>query len=410
MSAIKYWIWLSTRGTVPGERAHYLLERFGTPEGAYAAEEEAYQRLDLPRSVRKGLMDKSLEGAEKILEDCDNLGLRLLTIQDTEYPERLRQIHDPPVLLYIKGRLPRMDEEAAVAMVGARKASPYGITVAQQLGMQLAQQGAVLVSGIARGIDGSAITGALRGGGRVVSVLGNGHDVIYPWEHENMYEDVAATGALVSEYPPGTRPEGHHFPVRNRIISGLSLGVVVVEADVRSGALITARLALDQSRDVFAVPGNIDAPMSRGTNELIFKGEAKLIRTAQDILEEYRYLYPHRIPQKPPLPEDVVRARLVKPDRLAVPKAAAPVEKPVGLPVIRLAERPEEFTDDETCLLLALEGRCLTPDELAETSGIPVRRVLSCLTMLQVRQYVGEEPGKRFVPLVKLIPANPGGD
>lgn len=405
MSALKYWIWLTTLGNTPGEFAPFLLEYFGSPEAAYAAGEEEYDCIpNLPRLIREGLCKKSLDGAEKILEDCDQLGLRLVTMQDTEYPERLRHIHNPPCLLYVKGRLPRIDEEVAVAMVGARRCTPYGETTARTLGLQLARQGAMVISGTAQGIDAAAVSGALRGGGTVVSVLGNGADVIYPKNHLSLYEDVAASGALVGEYPPGTRPAGHHFPVRNRIISGLSLGVVVVEADVRSGALITARLALDQGRDVFAVPGNIDAPMSRGANGLISRGEAQLVLSAETILEEYRYLYPHRIPGNAPLPETVVQARLGQekpPER--EPKDAPPplAEKP--LPAISLEKQPEAFTDDEICLLRALEGRSLTPDELTEGTGIPVRRVLSALTMLQVRQMVREAPGKRFAPLIQLL-------
>ena len=405
MSALKYWIWLTTRGNTPGAYAPLLLEYFGSPEAAYAAGEEEYDQIsNLPRAIRDGLCQKSLDGAEKILEDCDKMGLRLLTIRDTEYPERLRQISDPPCLLYVKGRLPRIDEEAAIAMVGARRCTPYGETAAGKLGLQLARQGALVVSGTARGIDIAALTGALRGGGKVVSVLGNGVDVIYPRNHQSLYEDVAAVGALLGEYPPGTPPEGRHFPVRNRIISGLSLGVVVVEADTRSGALITARLALDQGRDVFAVPGNIDAPMSRGTNELIYRGEAKLVRSADHILEEYRYLYPHRIPTKAPLPESVVQSRLEREKQPEEASQAAPSpEEGHTVPAISLAEQPEAFTDDEVCLLRALDGRSLTPDELAENTGIPVRRVLSALTMLQVRRMVREEPGKRFAPLVQLL-------
>ena len=193
-------------------------------------------------------------------------------MQDADYPVRLRNIFEPPSLLYVKGQLPVIDEEVAVAMVGTRKASPYGVEAAEKIAYGLSRQGAVVISGAAAGVDSASHRGALRAGGKTIAVLGNGLDVVYPAENEWLYRDIAASGALISEYPPGTAAESWHFPVRNRIISGLSLATVVVEAPEKSGALITANTALEQGRDVFAVPGPIDAPMSRGCNRLIADG------------------------------------------------------------------------------------------------------------------------------------------
>ncbi len=218
----------------------------------------------------------------------------ILTMQDAAYPNRLRGIYDPPVLLYGRGALPLFDEEAAIAVVGTRSCTPYGVAVAEEFGYEMAKQGALVVSGMARGIDAAAQRGALRAGGLTAAVLGGGVDVVYPAENRRLYEDIAAVGVLLSEYPPGTEPRSGHFPVRNRIMSGLTLASVVVEAPPRSGALITAHLALDQGRDVFAVPGPITAEASRGCNELIREG-AGLASCAWDILGEYEARFPLRL-------------------------------------------------------------------------------------------------------------------
>ena len=410
MSAVKYWLWLTTRGQMPGMFAAKLLEHFGTPERAYFAGEAECEAVEtVPKSVREALQDKDLSHVETILNDCETLNIRILTIQDTEYPERLRQLNDAPVVLYVRGNLPRMDEEAAIAVVGARDATPYGTLTAEKLGLGLAQQGAVVVSGSARGVDSAALRGALKGGGRVVSVLGNGIDVIYPWNNGDLYDDVAAAGALVSEFPPGTPPEGKNFPIRNRIIAGLSLGVTVVEGTMRSGSLITARWALEQDRDVFAVPGNIDAPMSRGPNQLIRRNEARLITDAREILEEYEHLFPAKLRPKAPLSPETEEARLNagrKPPEEPKRRKAPPKEEPKpeeNRLVIDLTQAPDSLTDDEAAVLRALQGEIqCTADDLVERTGLPARRILSALTLLQVRQLVTEDTGKRFSTAVVL--------
>ncbi len=413
MSSLRHWIWLSTRSHTPGQYAARLLETFGSPEGVYHADEGAYEALDLPAKVKTALLDKNLRESDKILADCEKLGIWVLTIQDAGYPDRLRQIDTPPVVLYGRGTLPQMDEEAAVAIVGARKASPYGISAARKLGHDLARAGAVLVSGSAWGVDQAALQGAIQAGGKVVSVLGNGIDVIYPQGGQTLYEDVTRSGALLSEYPPGTEPKGHHFPVRNRLIAGLSLGVVVAEGTETSGSLITARWALEQGRDVFAVPGSIDSPMSRGPNGLIRRGEAMLIQDAWDILEEYQFLYPAKLIPRQPLPQQAEEARLASepiketqpaPKRVAENTARVP-EKPreADILVVDLRREPEAFTDDEAAILRTLQARgTLTPDDLTEATGIPTRRILSALTLLQIRRLVREETGKKFTTQVLL--------
>lgn len=273
MSNLKYWLWLTSRVGVSGQGMAELLSHFGTPESAYFADRHAYESVaGLSEKARRSFQDKSLSRVDQILGDCDRLGIRIMTIQDAIYPERLRAIHQPPLVLYWKGRDIAVDNEAAVAVVGTRSATPYGVRIAEQLGLDLTRAGALVVSGIAEGIDAAAVRGALKAGGPVISVLGGGIDFIYPRFHRDLYADVAAAGALVSEYPPGTESRSSHFPVRNRIISGLSLGVAVVESPRTGGSLITAGHALDQDREVFAVPGPADAPNSVGTNRLIQEG------------------------------------------------------------------------------------------------------------------------------------------
>ena len=219
MSGLKYWIWLAELPGLRSQTRLALLEHFGDPENIYCADAgEILLVENMTREQAAVLENKSLSNAEKILGECRRLRLRVLTLQDADYPDRLRNIYDPPCVLYVRGHMPAMDEEVAVAVVGTRDATPYGVQCADKIAGQLAAGGAVVVSGLARGIDSVAIRGALRSGGVTVGVLGCGVDVIYPPENRYLYEDVAAACALISEYPPGTEAKGTHFPVRNRII------------------------------------------------------------------------------------------------------------------------------------------------------------------------------------------------
>ncbi len=409
MSELKYWLWLTSRRGASGQGLMELLSHFGTPESAYFADRQAYEQLGgLPEAARRSLEEKSLAGVDKILGDCDRLGIRIMTIQDAIYPARLRAIHQPPLVLYWKGREIAVDEEAAVAVVGTRTATPYGVRMAGQLGLDLTRAGALVVSGIAEGIDAAAVRGALKAGGPVISVLGGGIDVVYPRSHRDLFADVAAAGALVSEYPPGTETRGSHFPVRNRIISGLSLGVVVVESPRTGGSLITAGHALDQDREVFAVPGPVDAPNSVGTDRLIQEGAAKLIFDAGDVLCEFADRFPERFGRAVPLPEEAREQRLESRSSAPVRRSAAPdpeqkeLDDPVNLEYIDWKDYKNKLTDDQRDILLALERGPQVADDLVERTQIPARRVLAALTILQVQGFVAEESGKRFRALVRL--------
>ena len=393
MAALKYWIWLTTVPGLTNRSRLQLLAHFSSPEDVYYADTEEAMTAGLSREQANRLADRSLERSETILADCAKKELFVLTMDDAAYPARLRNIFDPPVLLYGKGAMPLFDEEAAVAVVGTRGATPYGIHSAEELSYEMAKDGALIVSGMARGIDAAAHRGALRAGGFTAAVLGCGVDIAYPEPNRRLYEDIAATGVILSEYAPGTTPEGWRFPARNRIISGLIVATLVVEAPERSGALITARTALDQGRDVFAVPGPIDAPESRGCNQLIRSG-AGLVARAWDLLEEYEYRFPHRLHaaagKMPPPPEETTEV---------VPGEAEKVET---LPTMT-REQLRGLTEDQLRVMRALSAdRPMLTDELAEEIQIPVRRVLASLTILEIDGFVRQSGARCFVRTAEL--------
>ncbi len=393
MSALKYWLWLAELRGLKNQTRLALLRHFGTPEDVFYADAgEILLTEGITREQAAILEDHRLDTADRILADCQRLDLRLLTIQDAEYPGRLKNIYDPPCLLYVKGRLPAFDEEVAVAVVGTRKATPYGISSAEKLGYGLAKGGALVVSGLAKGIDAAATRGALRSGGITVGVAANGLDVRYPYENRYLYEDVAAAGVLLSEYPPGTEPLKTNFPVRNRILSGLSVATLVVEAPERSGALITADTAVEQGRDVFAVPGPIDAPNSVGCNRLIHDG-AVLTANAWDLLQEYEARFPDKLRREEARKE---------PEKLGYEARQKEEPRPVP-PSLRLSDLEVSLTDDQIALLRALsDEEPIQVDDLIEQTGIPTRRVLSALTLLEIEQYVQQHSGKHYTRAVTL--------
>ena len=371
---LKYWVWLAELPRLKGPFRLALLRHFGSPEDIFFADrEELLLAEDVPPGQAELALNRDLSAADRILADCQRLGQRILTIQDAEYPQRLRNIFDPPLVLYVKGRMPVMDEEAAIAVVGTRECTPYGTACGERLGRELAASGAV-------------------------GVTGGGLDVVYPPENGDLYADVAARGVLLSEYPPGSPPDKAHFPVRNRIMSGLSVAALVVEAPGHSGALITARLALEQGREVYAVPGPIDAPDSVGCNRLIRDG-AGLAAEGWDILRDFQERFPEKLrparklPAWTPLPT----RRRAEPRRK--PESAPEPEK---APALRAVSR-EGLTDDQIALLGVLEPEGpVQVDDLIESTGIPARRVSSALTMLEIDGCVRQHDGKRYTRTVAL--------
>ncbi len=402
MAELKYWLWLTTRKGLGPAGALAVLDHFITPERAFYGEKEDFDTLPLSPFARQSLLDKSMDEPNKILGDCDQMGLRIMTFQDADYPQRLRQISVPPAVLYIKGKVFRFDEEPAIAVVGMRKCSLRGREWAERFGMELASSGALVVSGIAEGVDCHAIRGALKAGKPAVSVLAGGVNVVFPYENRFLYQDVAAAGALISEYPPGTPHKGDHFPLRNRILSGLCLGVLAMECEPQGGTMLTVNHALEQGREVYAVPVGLDEKRARGTNHLIRDAKAKLVENAGDILTDYVDRFPARLAHLAPLPQSVVSARLSgdKPRQAPAQKAREP--EPPKRELVPRGQQKDRFTDDELAILAAAAKSALTADEIVERTQIPAKRVLSALTMLQVQGALEERPGRRFFALVEL--------
>jgi len=368
------WVALKSVEGVGSVAFRNLLEVYGTPRRVFEAPlADLEQTAGLNHRTARNIKDfRDWERARAEIDRAESEGVSILTSRDPAYPERLRRIYDPPPLLYIRGSLEGAD--VPVAVVGSRNASPYGRYVTERLCRELAQRGATVVSGLARGIDTCAHRGALAGRGRTIAVMGCGIDVIYPPENRKLYGQIAAAGAVVTEYPFGTEPDRPHFPARNRIISGLSLGVLIVEAGEKSGSLITARCALDQGREVFAVPGAIDLPGSRGTNGLLRQG-AKLVEGVEDILEEI-------LPQlgRPPAP---------------VPQAATqPSPRRGGTRTNEPGREP--LTEEESRLLGFMTETPQDADTLINRTGLAAAEALSLLLALELKGYILQLPGKRF--------------
>ena len=410
-----HWIWLTQRKWLGDRLRLQILRQFGDPEAVYTASD--YSMVEgLTREGLLALQDKDLSGAEKILEECLEKQVSVLTIQDALYSGRLRNIPDPPLVLYYRGRVPELDTTAVIGVVGTRKASDYGLSAAAGLGAQLGEGGAVVVSGLAKGIDGLAMRGALSKGGTVVGVLGCGPDLVYPAANRELFAKVERYGWLVSEYPPGTPPNRGNFPRRNRIISGLSSGVLVVEAPSRSGALITAGLAGDQGRDVFVVPGRIDSETCQGSNALLRDG-AGAVFSGWDILSEYAALYPDRI-RKPkdsgeksrkttrpgdgePEAEALVTPEKESPSRTKSGEKPqqphkshnSPIDNRVSGPYIDINDLLAGCSPQQQKILLALKDGPCRIDTVVEQTGIDTRQVLSALTMLEIRGLIRRHPG-----------------
>ena len=401
---LAHWIWLATRSGIGVRSALALLRAFPDIESLYGARAEDYVQAEgVDSKCLDALCDKSLSEANRILGSCLEKGIHVLTYQDAAYPTRLKHIPDPPLTLYYQGNLPDFDAEPAVAVVGTRRASAYGCMTARRMGYQIARCGGLVVSGAAGGVDTLAMKGALLAERPVVGVLGNGLDVIYPRSNRDLYRDVACRGCLISEFPPGTPPLGRNFPRRNRIISGLCCGVVVVEAPEKSGALITAQLALDQGRDVFAVPGNVDAACSAGSNGLLREG-AIVAQSGWDVMEEYQSLFPEKVGPwsgktlRSSYPREL--AELREPPYHFAQETPINSEKNVdnedGKPYSELQELMSTLSDDERAVTSCLTDALRHVDDVIAGSGLPAARVLASLTLLEVKGLVVRHPGKFY--------------
>jgi DNA processing protein len=374
---MKDWIALNMTPGVGSRVTARLLEHFGSAEAIFDAPRRELALLRLPLETVESIVSRELHArAETEIESVRKLGGDILVLDDGVYPALLRETYDPPVVLYVKGAWAECLERPCVAIVGSRRCSTYGQNAALMLSRELAQRGVTIISGLARGIDAAAHRGALEAGGRTVAVMGTGLDQVYPRDHRKLTDEILNhAGALVTQFPLSTPPVSENFPYRNRVISGLSLGVVVIEAAENSGSLITARLAMEQNREVFAVPGNITSRNSFGTNYLIKGAGAKLVQQWQDVAAE--------------LPPEIAAQLLPPPGRKSRKK---------GELVDQLALSPPDLSGDERAVfkLLATD----TPmqiDALAEGTKLSITQLTRALLNLEMRELIRALPGMCFV-------------
>lgn len=362
------WLALALTPGLAARLSARVLRQFGSPEGVFRASRGDLEACHLPEETTKAILKKTAFGrAEKELAGVRKVaGCSLLNWTEPEYPQTLLQIYDPPVLLYVRGD-PQVLNLPSIGVVGTRKPTIYGTQMAQRLGRDLAARGLVIVSGLARGIDAIAHQGSMDAHGRAIGVLGTGIDVCYPKENKKLYEKVLERGVIISEFPLRTHPAPENFPVRNRIVAGLPLGVVIVEGAQYSGSLITARLAMEFGREVFGVPGNVTQPVSFAPNQLIKQG-AKLVTNAEDVIEEL------------PTP---VRAALVQ------------AEKPEAEQRNLLAGAALKGSEKKLYELLNADEP-VHIDDIVERSGLNSSDVLATLFTLEMQGIVRQLPGKQF--------------
>lgn len=355
-----YYIALTMVKDIGPISAKSLLSHFKSPKDVFNSTIEELASCNEIGLKKAGFIKKFKEWdkIDKIIKKLERHDVKLIRYVDEQYPENLKELDDAPIVLYCKGTFTKRDE-IAIAIIGSRNMTEYGRTNAHRLSYGLASAGVTIVSGFARGIDTVAHQGALNAGGRTIAVLGSGLDIIYPSENVRLYEKISQYGCLLSEYPFGTPPEKHNFPRRNRLISGISIGVIVVEAAANSGSLITAQCALDQNREVFAVPGSVNSVLSQGTNNLIKKG-AKLVQHADDIIEEL-------LPQLKNL-------------------VAKEGHKEISL----------EFNDKEKAILSSLDYKPIHIDEIVRKARISVDELLVLLLNLEIKGFIKQKEGKRF--------------
>ncbi len=398
-----YWIWYAQLSGISLTQKLALLEHFRDPEEIYHLDRKVLERIPgITKKHLEGLQNKDLSQAQAILAECEEKGIRILVYGEENYPNRLRNTYDPPLVLYVKGVLPDWEQMPVIGIVGTRKATPYGLNTALRFGRQIAACGALVVSGGAFGIDTMAMQGALDAGRPVVGVLGCGVDVVYPKSNQELFSLVTENGCLLSEYPPKTAPAHFHFPERNRIISGISNGLLVVEAPEKSGALITAERAMEQGRDVFAVPGNVDVPSCAGSNALL-QEQAIAALSGWDVVKEYETLYPGKI-HRVHAPVSISKTEQKVAQNPAIP---VDTEKNNGKNPIKSIDKDEKSTysvfetpnpalsEAEQVVLARIGQKPIAVDELIAMVEMPAGTVRSVLTKLALKRLVVNHPGGR---------------
>jgi DNA processing protein len=369
--SLKYWLALRRVDGIGNLGFKKLVDALGTPEAVFRAPLNMLTAIpDVGKKSASGIKSfNDWRTIEKEIELCEKQKVTIITCRDKSYPDLLLHIYDYPTILYVRGTLEH--DDVNIAVVGSRQASTYGKYSTEKLCRELAFYGVTVVSGMARGIDAAAHRGAIAGKGRTIAVLGCGLDIIYPSENEKLYNEIPAHGAIITEFPFGTPPNAANFPARNRIISGLSLGVVVVEATDKSGSLITARIAGEQGREVFAVPGSIDSAGSKGTNKLIKEG-AKLVETVQDILEE-------------------IAPQIKKPD---VDTDKDDINRHLNAPgEVDIHNQVIDLSADEIMILKNISSKPLHVNTIIESTGLNAGKVLNVLMQLELKGIITKSPG-----------------
>ena len=385
-----FWLWLALLPKMSDTDKLHMLRLAGNPEVLFRSDKAALLSLSPEEKRWLPLLDKSLDRAQAVMDRCNVLGIRLIPLNHFAYPPMLRAISDPPLLLYCKGELPDPNHIPLIGVVGTRKCSQYALSMARDLGYGLGQHGAGIVSGMAAGVDGAVTQGALQADAPAVGVLGCGLDVIFPKSNEALYAQMERKGCLLSEFPPGTPATKWNFPRRNRIISGLSVAVVVVEAPERSGALITARCALEQGRDVFAVPGRMGDPTCAGSNRLLRDG-AGMVTCAWDILEYQAIRYPI-LRQTVAVPSVFADSEPIEP--ISIPQTAPRKISPAAVtPKQAPAPNPNDLSAEEQQVYAILSKELQHLDTVAVRTGLSASTIMTALTMLEIKGYITTQPG-----------------
>ena len=443
-----FWVWLAERLGLKSRDFRWLIMHYDSAYELFHLEDSELDRLEeITERTRERLSDKDLSRASAIVAECEQKGIGILPYGSEDYPLLLKDLRDPPIVLYYRGTLPRFNERLCIAMVGTRNMSEYGLRTAYKLSFEMARCGALVVSGMAAGIDGVSAAAAILAGGDTVAVLGCGVDVVYPRHHATLCQRITEHGAVISEYAPGTRPNNYHFPARNRIISGLSQGTVVVEAGLKSGTLITARDAITQGRDVFAVPANVNSAGAQGTNGLLRDG-ANLLLETEDLFRKYtaygnvlalgelerahaesklrmralaemgvielvdrlespetetRDTYTAPTPKRATKPkrETTQREKREEPEQVAIPFDTPPikvkiVEHSPDAPKMDKSSVYQTLSELQLAILRAIpDHRPITPDELARLE-YPYGEVVAALTMLEILGLIRKLPGALY--------------
>ena len=390
-----YWIWFAELKGVSLLVKQQLLLKFRDPEELFMAGKRGLQ--DLEPAVQEALQEKDLSGAWEIYNRCNQRGIHILTWADADYPQRLRNIEDPPMVLYCKGQLPNWQNRPVIGVVGTRKASPYGLQTAHLLASQIAVCGGLVVSGLATGIDALSMEGALDAGEPVVGVLGCGVDVVYPARNKALYRRTEENGCLISEYPPGCRPYPGNFLRRNRIISGISDGLLVVEAPAESGALNTARHAFSQGRDLFAAPGNLGVETSLGSNSLLQEGAYPAL-CGWDVIKHYENLYPGTVKNLqntlPKMTENTL-SKVAQTPAVPAKEKQKFIDNRDKSTYSVINERPANLNDQENAVLALLTAAPQLPDSIMDASELPSGTVQSVLTRLAIKGLAVYHPDGR---------------